>query len=246
MTFSTSKATQDLASPEGIQTCGWPFLSLPGRHRCLVPWTILCCIWVTAMSVVTGGWRLQKLSGLVSTVKLERHAVSRTESSGWRGRFVTHTRPAEWSRGSGSRQVSSCPSRWYWCNADNIYEWCKKKKKNLCTILLQCRCKTILVSGQIFAQFSFGKTILSIRLRSWSKGPRDLWSSCCGRIVPLTERIRGAQLLWVQAQHLLWNPPITVKSILRCRPDPWAKWSTPNRTLEPLAYQETQRLAWIP
>lgn len=70
-----------------------------------------------------------------------------------------------------------------------------KKKKNLCTILLQCRCKTILVSGQIFAQFSFGKTILSIRLRSWSKGPRDLWSSCCGRIVPLTERIRGAQLL---------------------------------------------------
>ena len=51
-----------------------------------------------------------KCGGLASTVKLERRTGSE-DGQPWL-RCIVHTRPAELSRGSGRRQMTSCFSRW--------------------------------------------------------------------------------------------------------------------------------------
>lgn len=51
-----------------------------------------------------------KCGGLASTVKLERSTGSE-DGQPWLC-CIVHTRPAELSRGSGCRQMTSCLSRW--------------------------------------------------------------------------------------------------------------------------------------
>ena len=93
-----------------------------------------------------------KCGGLASTVKLERRTGSE-DGQPWL-RCIVHTRPAELSRGSGRRQMTSCFSRWS-AVTQIISSNDVKQIFFLCTILLQFSCKTSPVSGQVFAQLSF-------------------------------------------------------------------------------------------
>lgn len=93
-----------------------------------------------------------KCGGLASTVKLERSTGSE-DGQPWLC-CIVHTRPAELSRGSGCRQMTSCLSRWSGVT-QIISSNDVKKNFFLCTILLQFSGKTSPASGQIFAQLSF-------------------------------------------------------------------------------------------